>query len=284
VRLDALGAPAAVERMLAHLACARVAHAQDSIPLWDRDVTAALTASREIIGEARKEYALEVTEVYAELSALRARQNNFVEAKRTVVDGERTWGALRPALAPQYANMASWFILPGRPAPRIQASLWSGRERGDTVHPMVGRAALYFFGQANCPACAPTYALVKRLVATYGSSLDVTLMTRTGGYYLDRLVDADSEAILSQRHFAVLWDLPATVAIWKTPLARSADGQITVLSDPNGTNYPIPESMDPVAFIVDQSGRVRLVTTFARINEPLVRDVLDEIIGPTRPQ
>jgi hypothetical protein len=277
-QLDALGAPAAVERMLAHLSVAIVAHAQDTVPLWEGALMAGIAASRQMTGDAQKDYAGTATALYDELSILRERQGKFAEADSVIAQGEQIWVAIRPSLARSYRAMRLWTALLGTPASRIAASQWGPLSPGDTVHPTPGRVGVYVYLPTNCGAgCAAQYALLKRLAGTYGSVLDLTAMLRTGGYYQDRLVTADSEVMLSQHGYVTWWHLPITLAFWKSTLGRRSDGRVTAAAGPNRKNYQLPPSIDPVAFIVDKKGVIRLVTPFTRANEPLLRDVIDEL-------
>jgi hypothetical protein len=274
-RLDALGSTAAAARALAHNALAQEARRRDSVSLQEHESTAAEQAMHEMSEEDRREYALFLPTIYRSLADARARQNDAAGAMQVMADGERALTMLQASRAVSLVHRATTFYAPiGRRASAIVATRWFNTSE-QTARPTLGKPALVVFVQHSCgPTCYPGYAVLRRLAAKYtASGMSITLVARTGGYYRNELVRADSETALTARYFMTFLGLPAALAVWQTPLGRRADGHVTVLSAPNEAAYTPPPVPLPV-YIIDAKGVIRFVSSLSLENEAALDDVL----------
>lgn len=270
-QLDALGAHAAPERLLAHLTMIRQARVRDSVALQEREVHAALVASRVLTGDAAKEYVSASAMVYIELAHLKARQNDGVGARAALDTGRHTVAAILPGAERLIDLYAGWFQLLGTTAPPIAATLWANTGPDGEQRPVRGRPSLVvFWGGGSFPGLG----VLRRLSQRYASrGLDITLVHRSAGYYRNQLVPADTELVRWRDLFLNELRLPVTVALWKTDLGRRDDGRVTVLSAPNDDAYRPPQS-PLVTYVIDARGTIRLVTALSHDNEAILDDVL----------
>lgn len=276
--LDAMGAPAAVERMLAHYRLANSARFRDSIPLWERELNAALAAHKQITGDTRREYAFESADVYLGIADLNARKNDPQSAVLAVETARAELVPLRQMVARYLQGAERPYTMMGQPAPPVQATQWFNTN-GNNLHPAPGKPALLVFASHSCGnRCYPGYAVLRRLRAKFESKgLDIVIMTRTQGFYRNRLVKPDSEMVFIGNYFAKQLDLPVPLAVWQSELGRRDDGKITILSAPNDEALrPAPVLLP--AYIVDKNGSIRLISSLSRTNEAVLEDVIASVL------
>jgi len=274
-RLEALGASAAPERMLAHTALAEHARLRDSVPLETRELDAALRTMHEMTGDMPKEYAPASAEVYIARAALKARQNDATGARAELERGRSELVPLRQSVSKQFDRVSPLYQLLGTRASAVKATQWFNVEQSGIQHPTAGKPSLLVFVSHSCGGgCYTKYAILKRLVAKYGSRLDVTLMARTEGFYRNELVSPDTGIVRMKAYFLDYLKLPGTLAIWHAPLGHRGDGRITVLSSPNNDAF----QPSGAVFLVDSNGIIRMTATLTTDNEAMLDDVIRSIL------
>lgn len=274
-QLDALGADAAPERMMAHYALAQGARVRDSIPLWERELSVARAASRMITGDLRKEYAPVSASVYVALSDLKARQNNVPSALAVLDTGEREIVPLRPSVQEDFKYARQRIEMQGKSAPPLQATLWANTGAAGNVRPVPGKVTLLIFLEpSQGDYMYETHAVVRRLVATYGArGLDVTYVVRTSGYFRRELVRPDTELVKIKWYYLDMLKLPVALAVWKAERDKRDDGRMMIRWAPNETAY---HGWGP--FLVDRTGVIRLVMPVSRDNEAIWDHVIESVL------
>jgi hypothetical protein len=276
--LDALGAMAAIPRMMAHIRLAQAGMRSDSVALWDGEARAAIAAIGRATPEARREYAFEAWEGYWLLLRARLRVNDVVGAKATVDHFLADIVPVQPFLQRRADFANAWIKDQGLSAPPIRATRWANVSGpADTIYPKRGHVTLVMFAGANCGyQCLSPYALIRRLAEQFGASLDVVFMTHTAGYYGARLVAPDSEMSLIRRHFIDQLHLPVKLAIWKTETRRRDDDVVEPVALPNEEAYHRVPSDDPTIEIVGPDGTCRMFVELTPTREVLIADVIRE--------
>jgi hypothetical protein len=276
--LDSMGTAAAVERMLAHKAMADQARFRDSVAMQETEITAAMKAMGEITGDLRKEYAPSAASVYQGLADLRARKGDGPGALAVVEEGRTLLVPLRPSVAPIFASMPRWYTLIGKQAPAMQATQLFNASNTGTAAP--GKPSLLIFvthGCAPLPVCYAGYATLKRIAAKYGDKVDVTLMTRTTGYYRNELIKPEAEMARVKEYFLEFLQLPGSLVVRKADFDKQDDGRLIVRSSPNGEANQLPGGI-LMTYIVDKAGRIRLVVPTGRNTEAIIDDVLQSLM------
>jgi len=281
-QLDALGSPAAVERILAHDTLAKLARARDSVPMWEDELHAALTAAAALTGERQKEYGSAVATFYAGLAELKQRQGDFVGMATLLrIAGNKASGMPTEVSQPITAAAGEVGLL-GKPAPLVQATVWvdsssrSNRAAVGTVRPVPGHPTLLVFTDPSCSDnCYVQHAIVRRLAAKYGSrGLNITYLVHTSGYYRNQLVPPDSEMVKIIGYYLNELKLPVTVAVWNTTFSGTRDdGRVLAQPGPNEIAYA-----GGGTFLIDGTGNVRLSMTLARETEAIVEDVIASLL------
>lgn len=277
--LDAMGAPAAIPQMMGHIHLAQEGMRSDSVALWDSESRAAIAAIKRATPEDRREYALDAWEGYWLLIRARLRVGDVAGAQAAVESLRADLVPIQP-FSQGRANFAAIWV--ARHVPRvspIRATQWVNiAGPADTVYPRRGHVTLVMFAAADCGyRCVNQYAMIRRLADRFGASLDIVFLTRTLGFYGERLVAPDSEISLIRHRFVDQLHLPVRVAIWKTAVHRRDDDAIEPDGPlPNETAYPMAPSDDPVIEIVGPDGACRLITEFIMSREVLIADVIRE--------
>lgn len=273
-QLDALGAPAAVERMFAHKAMADAAQLRDSVPLWENSIRAALAATQEIEGDAAKESAPFATTVYRSLAELEARKGDGQGAIETVEAGRAELVPLLPALERDFNQMLRWFTPLGEPVEPVKATRWFNAAE-DAVHPAPGQPALLVFVNHYCVLeCYPGYAALKRLRAQYEPrGLDITLIAHTQGSYLYQLARPEDEMPWIAEYFSEHLDLPLPLAVVHNEWQRRNDGRMIGFPMFSQSALAFPGNAR-VVHLVDRTGKVRLVLELTRENEAILDNVI----------
>lgn len=277
-QLDALGALAAIPRMVAHIRMAQAGMRVDSVALWEREAQAAIAAFRHATPELRHEYAVDAASGYWLLMRAQLRKNDVPGARSTVESMRTDLLPVQRYLQGRVAGALAWIGNQGTPAPSIRATRWVNVSApDDTIHPAPGRVSIVLFSPANCGSrCINQYAMIRRLADRFGSSLDIVVMARTQGFYGRRLVAPDSELSLIRHYFVDQLHLPARIAVWKTETHRRDDDVVEPNELPNETAYPFPRSDDPVAAMIGPDGRWRMFLDFTPAYEVLLDDVIRE--------
>ncbi|MCR4339464.1 MAG: hypothetical protein NUW01_06215 [Gemmatimonadaceae bacterium] len=130
------------------------------------------------------------------------------------------------ALLGPEAFAASWFRsgleLLGKPAPPLQPDFWFNREPGDSILPRAGRVTLIQYVDAGCLFC--DYAVLRRLKARFGDSLELILLAHTRGRLGPHMpLEPAREAELIRDFFRDTHRLNAKLAVWTTPFISRPD-------------------------------------------------------------
>jgi len=276
-QLDALGAAVAPDRTRAHVAMAQQARFRDSIPLQARESAAALKASQEITGDARKEYAGTSCMAYWEVAYYRARMNDGPGAYAIMQKAKSTLVPLRPMISLCLAGMEELRSI-GQTAPPIRATDWYNTGTPGNQRPISGKPSLIVFATMRNEYAFVGYGVLRRLVAKYAvRGLDVTFVTRTRGYVGGSVVTPDSEAVRVRDYFLKELQLPVTVALTKSDFGHRSDGRKILTSATNETAYQVPGLIPLPTYVIDSNGTVRMVTALDREDEAVLDDVLQEL-------
>jgi hypothetical protein len=167
----------------------------------------------------------------------------------------------------------------GKVAPPVQATQWFNAGPAGNTRPIAGKPALLVFASHACGSmCYTPYGVLRRLATKYAAQgLDVTLITRTAGFYKGELIRPDMELIKIKEYFLDRLELPVTIAAWKTDLGRGDDGRVTVQSAPNDEAYKPTGGVVP-AFLVDKSGKIRLLMDLSREHEAIFESVIQSML------
>jgi hypothetical protein len=258
----------------------------DSIPFLATEVAAAVAASRELVGDAKKEWAWQAARVAEAHADLAGRQGNGALAAAIIDTALAEYGPLRKGITEELVGLRFPYTLYGMQSPPVIGSYWYGSE-SSTVVPALVRPArgiislLVFVSQGCSDRCYPGYAVLRRLATTFSDSvLGVTLLTRTGGWYQNRLVaNAADEATLVQRYFHQEVGLPFPMAAWATEFTRKPDGSLTVVSAPNDFSFAKTLAAPLYAILVDQAGIVRGTMGVSPANEARLHHMITVLLG-----
>jgi len=285
--LDALGVGAAYERMKAHTVVATAARMRDSASLQDQELRAAMTAWHALAGDARKDAAIDGVWIYKAMADLDVRKGDGAGAVTLLNEAHQDLTTLRPYAANLIKYLMPLYTPVGQSAPSIRATQWLNVAGKGTVHPAPGRPTLLIFGFASSGNKSYLgYAVLRRLAAQYTArGLDITLVTRTEGYYRDVLISADSEMSKIGDYYMNFLNLPVTVAIWKTDIGfrPRGDGHIQINSNPNEEAYQPQDEHTPFGhplpcYLIDKRGTIRYVGWVRPEDEAELSHLIQEVL------
>lgn len=281
-KLDALGATAAPERMMAHMAIDSEGWRRDSIALETQELRAAMVAARAMVGDAQKEYAFGWAQVYIESAMLKGRQGDGPGALTLLAEGQRILTPIRPSVERRLFAYTDFFTLLGHTAPQIRAMHWypSGSE---TPFPKASVPTLVVFAGMGSQRY-PAYAMVRRLAARFASvGLDIVFVTSTTMSYREQLVPPDSDAMLQAHYYLEERRLPVNLAVWQTSFARQPDKRLLPIQLPNEAAYRIPRAgAGLMTYVVGADGTIRFVTGLLSANEAVLTDVIQAMLPTPR--
>lgn len=201
-------------------------------------------------------------------------------------------GATAPS---QLLEMVDRMVAPaGRPP--IAANFWISSLPGDTIRPAPGKVSLLVFVGERCggrgaSACAPNYAVLRRLHQRFGATLDITLMARTDGYFRSYAPPTPAEeAELLRQYFLEDVGLSGALSVVTTPFTRlpNPDGRRRDGATPNlhyfgwteqdGTDNRAPEWFLN-AFLVGPDGLVKLRSGCTPDQERLLTALIAKLIS-----
>jgi hypothetical protein len=164
-----------------------------------------------------------------QLRMLRQRTPDERVAIRELVTARAT--AAGATMSPQGLNAQLGETLnrvapPGRPV--VAADFWFASPPDDTIRPAPGKVSLLVFVGVRCAivadACAPEYAVLRRLHQRFGNALDITLMARTEGYFRKYPPPTPpEEAELLRQFFLEDVGLSGALSVIATPFMRLPD-------------------------------------------------------------
>jgi len=300
-QLDALGAPAAGERMLAYQAVAERARRRDSVDLESKALLASIAASRELRGPALTRYGPSAAGGYAQRAEYFVRQGQ-VDSARAVFDraqqalGAAAHGYYLGGGAIEWLRLQRKYLDPvGRTAPQIVPARWDSVDHGTIVErpgtkrPTTGRPSLVIFDAKpgiSWEGPAPGYTIVKRLASIYGPrGIDVTFISWTERAWHGQLVSVDSQMTFARTYFLTEQALPVMFAMAKQtrgdPLVRTPSVNVAEAdqgSPDDAYQPPVDPSIGLIAYLIDSKGIVQFVTPVRRQDEA----VLDHMLAKLR--
>jgi hypothetical protein len=120
----------------------------------------------------------------------------------------------------------------GEHAATLEGTFWYHRV-GNTPHPAPGKPSLVVFDLRHDCAynrCASSYAVLRRLGARFGDTLDVTLVAQTQGFFAERRPQQPAQEAEAIRHYVFdQLHLPGTLVVEQTAF--------TVRPDPDGRRF-----------------------------------------------
>ena len=181
-------------------------------------------------------------------------QEKLVERASTLVSGWRQ-GAGDRMISAHLSGVDIKKTIYNKRTKALTSSMW---ENYDGVpRPLIGKPSLFVTVSHNCaPFCFRKLSVIKRLMQTFGDSIDLVLITPTMGYGPGSgpLSPAD-EAKWAARFFKDFQKLPYTLLVDESPSRKLPDGRIVrelspvvqMLNDINGAN----------AIVTDADGRIQ---------------------------
>jgi len=279
-RLDALGAPAALWRLMAHDRYASYALSVNDRATAESEGRAALAAGRQLSSDERIDWVMSLEQAYA-VTALPVGGSRGRTAALALLDTMTAdLTPLRPAgsrdqrgLIENLRQERIRFEALGKSGlPRVHANAWYGTN-GDSVYPRPGHLSLLIFFSG------PDYELfsvLRRLHDRYGTQgLDFVFMSTTQGYFRDMpmpsaTVEADS--IGSYGHHFV--QLPGPVAVEVTDFSYIPDGRRQNTETPNQQAFGHFGGV----ILIDRHGAIRWVDGLQLATEAMwdavIRDAL----------
>jgi len=236
-------------RLLAHYALTRAQYRRGDTAAVTREANAMIAAGKVMTADDRLDLAGSLLAAYLYLFDIAGMQTGIAPGPRAVLARARADIGSYPAVAPTLSARTPIAGLYGAPASKIRARYWSGAV-GDTVRPAVGKLSLVIFSASrdNAPA-------LRRLAAR---GLDITLVVGTRGHFQGRgPLEADSEAVMLQRHYSRDLGVPGTVAITASDYDRMFDGRRVRRPSENETAYAVRSGVWGV--LVDRHGIIRRV-------------------------
>jgi len=278
-QLDTMRAAAPVERMLSHTILARVARLRDSVTLQGREATAALAASREIVGDARKEWAMQSADTYSEMAFYHFRRADTAAGRSILKEGIKVLQPLRPRAVYSLGDLLRWSGILLQPAARVVGDRWYPAAASAPRRPVPGTPSLVSFAVFRDPRAFEGFGSMRRLVAAYGGrGVTATFIARTNGYVGAQLTPPDSEAVRIRDYFLTDLALPVTLSVTLTEFGRRSDGRRTVASMTNEQAYRSSGRALVQTYLVDAAGKIRWVAELNRESEATFDDMLREAL------
>jgi hypothetical protein len=266
--LDALGTRAAPDRLRIHNMLYGLAKSLDSLPFMLNEATAAIRASDDLVGNARRQWAQSSAGAFINKADLEGRLGNGAGAVSTLEHAASTVGALQNGLAGFILGQTFPYTLYGTRAVPLQSTFSYVPDNPISTplaqRPTLGKVALVVLVDKGCYEndCFSSYAILRRLMTKY-PQLEVTLVTRTDGYDRTSLItDAGKEAAAIRKFFQDDMHLSAPVLVWKTAYEREADDNLRFHDSPNAKAYTggIFGGLPNHAVLVDKTGTIRQAT------------------------
>lgn len=278
-QLDALGAPVALFRMLAHTQFAEYAITVNDRAGATSEARSALAAAKQLSRNDQIDFVFSTVDAYAALAMPLALQSGGPAAVALFDTVNTALLPLRPAgsselaqLRNRIANARARYPLFGAKAPRIEANWWFNAP-GETARPTPGKMTVLVFGGPT--GGYENHAVIRRLNAKYApTGLDAILTTSTRGYFRSQPMQSPAtEADLAGKYFIDHLKLPVAVAVQETPFSiRATDGRRMNQQMSNSRNY----FRGPSGVLIDGAGVVRLVASLSPEMEQVWRAVIEE--------
>lgn len=277
-QLDSLGAPAGEWRVMAHTHLGELRLSLGDLPGANAEYRAAIVGADQMSKTDRMNNLDRLVDMYSAATEVLGAESGGPAAIQFADSALRTVSSLRPAGSPdamgltmQFRQLEGLYQLYGSKAPLLTASRWY-TAHGDTVRPWPGVASLIVFGSPNCGGhCYPRYATIRRLEAKYGTALQTTMVTETGGYYHNHLTTTLSAEADSTRHYFMdFLELPTGIAVSDVAFSFGPDGRRVNQAPENIRNY----SRGPNAVLVGRDGTIKLAVTLGPEREHLIEDVI----------
>jgi hypothetical protein len=195
------------------------------------------------------------------------RTRQFVQAT-----GYQGWGDFQNLMNSSHMDWAVQQI--GQPVPPLHADYWFGRDNSQHRWPVPGKVSIYIQGDA---IAFSTLAMWRRLLERYEDSINVTIITKTQGYYNGSPpLTTAQEAVRRAQYYQDELHLPVTVAVDTTPIRKLPDGRIF--------HQEAAFESDPYYqynfIMTDSAGKVRLLFTSGGIEEAWLSAWISKTLGP----
>jgi len=288
-KLDAMGTPAAFARLLAHNILYSQASRMDSLPFMESQAQAAVKASGELVGDDRHQWVWQSVDAFANKADFEGRLGHADAAVTTLRQAATDLGPLRARVREDLLGRIYPYTLYGKPAVKLSSTYAYApgqpaqpASTTTTNRPTAGKVALLLFVNKMCgEPCFPGYAVATRLIRQYETvGLELTLVTRTGGWDRDRLVKPQEESDSLRALFHDYLKVPATLVVWATEFGKNADGHLRIRTMPNDQAYFGPQVGAPpnAAALIDKAGVVRHVTFVTLGTEQRLRNMIAELL------
>jgi len=278
--LDALGAPAAMARLMAHGTMTRLAAWADSDAMIAPHARTAIAAAAQMVGEERHQRAMDEATVRYALGTWYARHELFDSARALARETRTTIAPLNPAMSyglEQYEKYQDWV---GTPAKPMVAEKWYDNPT-NASYPRKGKPTLILLvGHWCADYCYPGYAVVRRLQRKYGDKLDVVLSSRTFGFYRNKLRDSTEEMNLADTYFRDYLKLQTPMGMVVTRYTIRDDGVMMEDQTPDNIAYGMAwefASLNLAFVVVDDKGRIRMGGGLTPQKEAQVDHLIGEI-------
>lgn len=263
--LDALGKPAAYERMSTHTLIADYAWSVGELAIADSEVHAANAAVSELGKPEQINQADNIAGVFtlrATISSIRQGRSAataILDTAATVAlpltqSGSPYDAYRRQRMENGFAYYRGVYNIGGTTAKPVRADWWMGSP-GDTVFPKSNTVTLAIFVHPGNLGF-PTIATIRRLHDEFASrGLDFVLMTYTTGYFRTAVTPKPSTEVQEfQRWFVDYLHLPLTMAVEESQFGRLPDGRRQNTRMTNEVNY----SAGTNALLIGKDGVIRM--------------------------
>jgi hypothetical protein len=275
--LDALGAPAASVRTLAHYALMDAAIDRHDDELMRSEAAAVVKAWNELDDDTRLWRAMVLASTYISRAGVEVLARGG-DAARAVIDTARGVVPNAAVIPRRMIDAAQrMYRKVDETAAPIEAAFWYNNAEGPATRPASGRVSLILPIWVPCPAfCVEVVDGARRIERRFrGQDLDITFRIRTYGFFADTApvtpqaeAEHDSNYLLND----VKGGLPGALAIAQTEYTWLPDGRRVNEPTTDDMNYPGARVV-----VVDRNGIIQYVADMwnpvleARITELIER-------------
>jgi thiol-disulfide isomerase/thioredoxin len=257
-QLDALGAPAAAERVEGAMALSDYFRTQNRDDEAARYANLALAASSQVSAAARPALTGTLLQAYLTVAGTEANGGHPDAALATLARATRAIGGDRNVDA-KLAQMVVLYGLIGKPAPALSATYWYTAHGVAAPVTLSGKATVLAFGAHWCGPCRASYPSIIRMAAAFkGKPVQFVLATNTYGYFDDHAaLTGPQEAAYDTAYFFGEHQLPVTLAVSESVTSQDDEGRVRDKPSANDVAYSVP--VLPTTYIIDRRGIVRAV-------------------------
>jgi hypothetical protein len=276
-QLDALGAPAGEWRAITHMHMGDLLASLGDIPGADTEYHLGIVGANQMSKDDRMNSLDHLEELYSHATEMVSAERGGAATLAFLDSAYHALAPLRPAgeIDGLFRYLNGVYRLVGTQGPRLTASHWYTTD-SDTVRPRPGRVSLIVWGTPDCGAsCYGQYAVIRRVAAKYGSALQTTIVTGTGGFYRNHAMPTPAAESDSTKHYFLdFLNLPVGIAVNEVSFSFRADGRRVDQETKDSRNY----DPRPYAAVVGADGIIRFMVKVG----PAQEKILDRMIAASQ--